>query len=295
MDKPRIPIDASALTTLHCARRYQLTCVQGYDTSSGASAWGSAFHVFLEHVGKFGNPSSTDLAPILSGIATKFNLLDEFPSLYLAASQWCAGHTIPVPITYVDSDGTRKPAVEFKFAFDLMETEEYIISLCGTMDLITLTQSGVVMVEDYKTSNYCRELDSIEAAYVHSFQLPLYMFALRKLKHLFPAHAYDISNGVIGRYRMIYKNFTPLKVRYSGIVLEWPEEKVLGILTPLIAKAISIWRLPPHTEAPQEGRALGVCHKTYCPFPTHCAADQTTAASLLAGIPRRDYNPLNFR
>lgn len=292
--KPRIPIDASALSTLHCPRRYQLTCVEGVDTSNEYSQWGSAFHVFLEHVAKFGPPENL-MAFVLSLVA-KYKMQPAVaPTLYGAALDWLsAKHTIPPAINWVDDAGQSHPAVEFKFAFDLMETEEFIISLCGTVDLITRTDEGLIILEDYKTSNYCKGLDDVEKGYMQTIQLPLYMFALRRLRHLFPAYADDIARGTVGRYRMIYQNFKPIKVRYTGIVPEWPEADLLQIITPLIRSAVETWRM--RNKAPMLGRAVGACVKLKCPFFDHCSErDEQLAAQYLTNFPRRQYNPLAFR
>lgn len=293
--KPRIPLDFSALNTLHCARRYQWTCVHGYDTSNEFSKFGSAVHIFLEDLakGKLDADIKDNPAAQLSYVqqlATKFFLPAPLVHKLLSTiSQWLHSADTKIPAPVVTSDN--KPAVEFKFAFDILETDMFIFSLCGTADLITRTDNLLVL-EDYKTSAHCKDFSKVEAAYMATMQLPLYMYAVRKLApQLFP----DLQHlPMVGRYRMIYYNMPTLKVRYTGYVEPWPDDEIEGIILAGAERMERAWRnngtcLP-------EGRALGGCVKLSCPFTDACLTNnEDFRRSILSQFPVREYNPLNFR
>lgn len=297
--KPRIPLDASAIATLHCARRYQLTCVNGCDTSNEHSSFGSACHIFLEHVAKSGG--FTDMQAVIAFVvatANKFKLSQPLTTKLLTfASDWVtARHPIPPPVHWVSpQDNTPHPAVEFKFAFDLLETPSYIISLCGTVDLITLdTETSTLVLEDYKTSNHCRDLPKVESEYEMSLQLPLYMYAVRRLLPvLFPDLQADIN--MHARYRMLYHNFTPLKVRYSQVVSPWPTDKIEAALAYYAERVAAVWNLG-QFPALEEGRCTKTCVKMSCPFAQAClTTDPAMQYQILSAIPKREYNPMEFR
>lgn len=290
--KPRIPIDFSAISTLHCPRRYQWTCVTGYDTSNEHAAFGSAVHIMLEQIAK-GTLTIANTMDVVMATGNRFQLPPpSIGKLVLIASQFLTSESIPAPARLA----TGAPAVEFKFAFDWLETDEFIFVLCGTIDLVTVTSAGYVMLEDYKTSNHCRDLDKVEAGYLASVQLPIYMFALRHLAHLFDGPTQvAIDTGLMGRYRMIYHNFTPPKVRYTSPVAAWADADLTALLVPMAERMYRVWRTAPDLWPP-EGRAVGACQKLSCPFSDACLApDEHYRTGILASFKRRAYNPLEFR
>lgn len=293
--KPRIPLDFSAISTLHCARRYQWTCVTGYDTSNDYSKFGSAVHIFLEDLAKGKLPADIRDNPAsqldyVQQLANKFTLSAPLLNKLLSTiTQWlhAADTKIPTPVT--TSEG--KLAVEFKFAFDILETANFIFSLCGTTDLVTRTDN-LLILEDYKTCAQCKDFATVEAGYMATMQLPLYMYAIRKLAPtLFP----DLAHlSIMGRYRMIYYNLPAIKVRYTSYVEPWPDEEIEGVLLNAVERMERAW-LKDGTCLP-EGRAIGGCAKLKCPFIDACLTQNDNFRSTILGqFPIREYNPLNFR
>lgn len=281
-------IDYSALRTLGCARKYQLTCLQGLDTSSKDTNWGSAFHKYAEARQR----GCLDPAHVLAFQCGNAYELDdrELTKLLSVVMTWEAQVKLVEPVRDLD----RNPLIEWKFSFPYLTTEKYRIVLCGTVDLI-YTQNDWLIFRDYKTTAKASGLDNQLAEYMASFQIPFYLYALQyHLAHLLEPGAGELAAAgrLHGVYQMIYKSFTPAKITNSAPVIAWSKDHIESVLHTLIAQAIQIADL---TElAPATGTATGVCKN--CSFFHICLArDHEKQTNLLNLFKRRVYNPMEFR
>lgn len=281
-------IDFSALRTLGCERKYQLTCLQGLDTSSKATNFGSAFHKYAEARQR----GCQDPAPVLVvQCAQPYSLDDrETTRLLSTAMVWDQRAAYVEPVRDID----RNPLVEWKFSFPYLTTPCYRIVLCGTVDLVYI-ENDWIQFRDYKTTAKATGLDSQLAEYESSFQIPFYLYALQHhLAHLLEPRAHELltSGRLSGHYQMIYHSFTPAKVADSSPVLPWTKEAIESVLHPLIANAIKIADYP-HL-APPTGMATGVCKN--CDYLPACRTKDTERQmNMLNLYPRRVYNPMEFR
>ena len=283
-----ILIDYSALRTLGCARKYQLTCLQGLDTSSKDTNWGSAFHKYAEARQR----GCLDPAHILAfACGNAYELSDRDLTQLLAVAQtWESNTKLVTPVRDTD----RNPLVEWKFSFPYLTTDKYRVILCGTVDLI-YQHNNWISFRDYKTTAKATGLDDQLAEYMASFQLPLYLYALQyHLAHLLepPAAELVAAGRLHGYYQMVYKSFTPARIKDSAPVLPWSRDRIEEVLHNLIAHAIHIADLT--TLAPATGTATGACKN--CPFFHICLTrDEERQTNQLKLFKRRVYNPMEFR
>ena len=281
-------IDFSALRTLGCQRKYQLTCLQGLDTSSQDTAWGSAFHKYAEARQRGCNDPAHEL---VFACAKGFNLDDRELTRLLTTAQTWEAKVKPVEPA---RDTDRNPLVEWKFSFPYMTVNQYRIVLCGTVDLIYMANDWLLF-RDYKTTAKASGLDQQLAEYMSSFQIPFYLYCIQHhLAHLLEPEAADLAAAgrINGYYQMVYKSFTPAKISDSSPVLAWPREEIEAVLHPLIAQAVQIADY--QTLAPASGTATGVCKN--CSFFHVCLTKiPERRENLLAAFPRRVYNPMEFR
>lgn len=281
-------IDFSALSTLVCGRRYQLTCVRGFDSSSPDTNFGSAFHRFAELRGK---GDKTPVIELCTQISAEFSV--EPGKLLMLCAQFDSKFKFPEILT--DKDG--KPLVEWKFAQRIGTLRGYNIVLCGTVDLLSMNKSNLV-ITDYKTTAATgNAAERIVGEYVTSFQLPFYIFMLHKYLWQYlpePLSGAASSLSIAGQYLMAYHSLTPAKFEYTAPItlhanaLHSYEE----LLFNLINKAIDI-----HERAalyPPEGMMYKVCPK--CPFNHLCIMkDEERLLNVLNTYPTKQYDPTNFR
>lgn len=190
-----IYLDNSALSLLHCHRKFQLTVLKGLTTPANPIAdFGSAFHKGMELLDKGLPPleAVNSLLELLPPSVDKVKLL-KLLTLFKTST------TVPPPITISNA-----PAIEFKFKFLYRTTNGISIYLTGTIDRIHIDSTkDLLIVADYKTSAGATDymIAKTKKEYATAFQLPFYIFCLHQLAQLgmLPAAIKEYLDA--GRYR----------------------------------------------------------------------------------------------
>ncbi len=293
----KLLLDNSALSILHCQRKFQLTVIQGLrpDEAEEATATGSAGHTLLEHLDKGSN-----IDDALSIMVAKHGSKDQ-DKILMAASMYRGANRMPPPIEINGS-----PAIEYKFSFHYGSfirsdsSERIEVDLCGTIDRIYLDSDRDQLVfVDYKWSAAVlpAHRDRIMDSYDLAFQLPFYVHAMLS-SGTFPAEymAYLIE----GRYRVelhfVFFNANPpitkrrIRVAFRDDFLR---REVPLIINSKIEEALKIATMT--NSAPHDGMLVySAC--TYCHFKTACLEmGSEKEVEYLSRIPRRIYNPMEFR
>jgi hypothetical protein len=293
----KLLLDNSALSLLHCQRKFQLTVVQGLrpDEAEEATATGSAGHTFLEHMDK---GASVDDA--LSLMVAKHGSKDQ-DKILMAASMYRGANRMPPAITI---NGALAIEHKFKFhygSFIRPESSERIeVDLCGTIDRIYIdAERDQLVFVDYKWSAAVlpAHRDRIMDSYDLSFQLPFYVHAMMS-SGTFPAEymAYLLDGHYRVELHFVFFNCDPpitkrrIRVAFSD---DFIKREVPFIINGKVEEAIKIALMK--DSAPHDGMLVyNAC--TYCHFKMACLEmGSEKEVEYLSRIPRRIYNPMEFR
>ncbi len=291
-------IDNSALSTLACKRRFQLTVIEGIDANSSNPIirFGSAFHTVVEHLNK-----SPDLAAAMKIGQEKYPDIDH-SKLLMTTHLFVASTKLPPPITL--SDGT--PAVEVKFKFhygDFLTTQGQAlrIYLAGTIDRIYYDpKADRLVILDYKTSPIATDsgIQTKKQDYELSFQLPFYTFALSKCGIL-PAEwqRYIVERKYRTEISLVFYEARPPKfvtVARGAFNDDFLFREVPFIINQHIRDIVAIAELG-KAPAPHDGMTVYNACK-YCSYRPGCLHMGTyQEEEFLSRFGKRIYNPLAFR
>jgi hypothetical protein len=291
-----LKLDNSALSTLHCKRRYQLTCIQGIDPGGSKDTdLGSAGHTLLEHLDK-----GEDIDKALEIMVATHGSKDQSKVL-MAASMYRGATRLPPAVII---KGT--PAIEYKFSFEYgtfirSEVSERItVLLQGTIDRIYIDNKlDQLVIHDYKWSGAYKEdhQNNIMEGYDLAFQLPFYAFCLLNMPD-FPEEYKEYIRS--GNYRVelhfIFFNTDPPRTRKKAR-MAFRESFLLGevplLINTKIQEAINVAVLK--DSAVHDGMLVyGACKG--CPFKIACLEmGSEKEIDYLSRFPRREYDPMSFR
>ena len=288
-----IYLNNSAISTLSCARRYQLTCLEGIDIPpSKELVFGSACHRAFELL-----DTRKDLQwhEVITAVEEEYELVgnDKLRNVILAFLAW--RKELPPP---ADIDG--KPFVEFKFNVpytDIPLPPNTTMSICGTIDRGFFDKSGNLVLLDYKTAGSVKYNDVLRE-YALKFQLRFYFWALHKYHETLnlPPLIKDAIKS--GKFRVQYLGIfhslpTPLfklasPQYYNRLIVD----EVDSIVKFKAREAIGIALTEGH--AYRDGMTNGACK--YCDFNTVCIMnDETREDEVLRQFSRKPYDPMKFR
>lgn len=173
-----ILIDSSILTKTNCEMAYYYRAIASLtEPSSSEAQLGSCLHRFIEkHQRGIMTAAPEAMAEYGSHQA-------EAAMLQYAMASFMAFTDDP-PLTLTDG----KPAVEVKFKVEhkriVRGDKEYVIYLCGTIDLISLV-NGFLNIKDYKTTRGGWDRTAWFAKHDLSSQMLFYTYCVRKYGHVF--------------------------------------------------------------------------------------------------------------
>lgn len=295
----RLLIDNSALGTLSCERKFQLTVIQGHKPEASESInLGSAGHTFMEEQDKGHNvDESMEIA------VTKHGKFDQ--KKVLMAARMYRSVARPSPAVLINGI----PAIEFKFNlpygnFINPDTNELIeIRLLGTIDRIEYdSERDQVVIKDYKWSGAFNQShrENIMDAADTSFQLPFYYHALLLMGRLGMLPADLVEYLESGKYRaelhyIFYSCEPPIikKRQRASFRHDFVTKMIPAIIHNKIHKIVSI--AGSKSAAVLDGLLVyGLCNK--CPFNIACMDHGTEKETeYLSRIPRVEYDPMTFR
>lgn len=287
-------LDNSAISLLHCKRRFQLTVIEGKRSIPNEIAnTGNAIHVMLELLDK---GHSVDDA--IATIRERYPDVDH-AKVISTITLYKSLNKLPPPL-----DLDNGPAIEVKFHHPYVSVDTasgaVSVDLQGTIDRIHIDPiTDTLVIMDYKSGVASTDYQIAKSIseYDLSFQLPFYVHAL-KVSGILPAVYKPYLNE--HRYRteihfLFYNNKPPIFKRRS-----WPafnsdflDREVPYIINNKIAEAIAVAQLD--VPAPHDGmnvyKACG-----YCPFKPACLSMGTSREEeFLSQFEVTPYAPLSFR
>lgn len=290
----KLILDNSALSLLHCKRKFQLTVLQGLAKSEEESkATGSAFHTLQEHLDKGASVDEACAATAAKHSDISIEVPLRAVTLYRAATK------LPPALTIAGA-----PAIEHKFFFKYGDfltpnsSSPIEVYLCGTIDRIYL-DGDILVFLDYKASAAVQPAhqERIMDSYLMAFQLPFYIWAMYQSGTL-PA---ELTEHIkTGRYRselhFIFYNAEPPRIRKqrrSSFPYEFLFQEVPHIVNTKIRQAIEISSIP--SAAPRDGmNVYNAC--SYCQFKPACMEVGTEKEiEYLSRFPVKHYDPMSFR
>jgi len=186
-------LDASAIkAAAGCMRKLYWLVVKGYSGRGiyNDVAYGSAFHIFKDTLKKTLDPNKACdeaykyLKQAIKSDYFRIRPKKEFMDLaHLAETcqayieRFGVMHEKDTFQSLVDSDNTAI-IVERKFQIPLLETDNYIIFLCGTIDDIGKFSNGIYAIADEKVTSYW-DKEKFFRPFKLSTQLITYAWALR--------------------------------------------------------------------------------------------------------------------
>lgn len=289
-----INLDNSALSTLSCRRKFQLTVLEGLvnPIPDKAIETGNTAHKVLEDV---------DLGlSIDDAIAKNENINVDPLTIRKIITFFVATNKLPPPIVMTDG----KPAVEVKFKYHygkylLPNGDSIDVNLSGTIDRIHVENDRLI-ITDYKTaadgSEYLQ--DKKKESYRLSFQLPFYIFALLK-SGILPAEYETLlrERKYSAQFILMFYNNNPprfVRVPFSAYPDYFIHNEVPYIINTKIAAAIEVMKLK-NEPAPHDGMTVyKACE--YCDFRPACLhMGEARGAEYLERFSRRVYDPMTFR
>ena len=290
-------LDNSALSLLHCKRRFQLTVLDGKRSIDNAIAsMGSAVHIMLEHLDKGSSVEDT-----LEVIRTRYPEGVDIPKVLSTVTLYKASTKLPPPIVLQDNH----PAVEIKFSFPygrvLTPSNVPIdVSLVGTIDRIHIDPpTDTLVILDYKTGVAATDYQVTKSmsSYDLSFQLPFYVHALKQ-SSILPAIYKDYLENHKYRteFHFLFYNTNPptFKRRFRpAFNSDFIDREVPTVINARIREAIEVAQLT--TPAVHDGmNVYGAC--SYCPFKPGCLSLGTEQEiEFLSRFEVKPYDPLSFR
>lgn len=287
-----INLDNSALSTLSCRRKFQLTVLEGLVSplEDKPQAIGNATHKVIE---------SVDLGSSLDDAITEHTGNVDPLTLRKITTFFLATNKLPPAIIIND-----KPAVEVKFKYHygkylLPDGKEVNVYLSGTIDRIHVENDRLI-ITDYKTaadgSEYLQ--DKKKESYRLSFQLPFYVFALLK-SGILPAEYEALlkDRQYSSQFILMFYNNNPpryVKVPFAAYPDYFIHNEVPYIINTKIAQAIQVAQLK-NEPAPHDGMTVyKACE--YCDFRPACLhMGEAKGAEYLERFNRRIYDPMTFR
>jgi len=293
-----ILLDNSAISTLSCRRKFQLTVLEGLTSPirDKSLSFGDAVHKVFEGVDK-----GQDLDYAITANESNVDPL----TLRRTTTFFHATQHLPPPISIKDKDsGELKPAVELKFKYHygkyLTESHKSIdVYLCGTIDRIYIEHNKLVIL-DYKTAADGSEYqqDKKVQSYSLTFQLPFYIYALLR-SGILPAEYEELIKT--RNYRttifLIFYNSNPpryVPVNFAPYPDYFLYNEVPYIINAKVAEAIKVAELK-NDPAPHDGMTVyKACE--YCQFRPACLHMGTEKETeYLERFQKRIYNPMEFR
>lgn len=292
----KLQLDNSALSTLVCDRRFELTVLDGLHTlSDREAAFGDAYHKCLEHLDKGVEPVT-----VVNKVFADAPSVDK-TRLLKTLVQFKLSHKFP-PALVING----APMIEYKFSFPyttrtLANGENLFINLAGTMDRSYIDpDNDQLVILDYKTSVVATDylIAKTKSEYEMAFQLPFYTYAA--YHGIFPAEykAYIDAR----RYRTeLHIAFYNAALPFHKIVRPAFNEYYFNVIIPqVIENRINhivniITSKPASVAAAYTGfNIYGACRT--CQFRPACqVAGTSREQELLSRYNRREYNPMNFR
>jgi hypothetical protein len=281
--KTDLMLNATALSRLACDRRYQVQCLWGYDIPSSPEAgFGSEFHKFAEYLEANERSPEIDLVEYF----TKVN-----PSQDKSLMKLCHYYSQVNPFK-----GIPPLALEYKFAFPYLETSDYRIILCGTIDRIDM-EDGNVRIIDRKTSRETKIQDVLSRYELH-IQIPFYQWIVSNFLTDFLSEKAQTAirkNRIIGQYHGIFLSFNPVKFELGKIIaLTYDMEKDINNMISLAAaRMIELHKLG-STLATPTGMAHQACR--YCLLNNLCITrNHRDILRFLEGLTPKPYDPRTWR
>lgn len=286
-------LDNSAISLLHCKRRFQLTVIEGKQTLSNEIAdHGNAIHVMLEFLDKGHSVEQT-----IAHVREKYPNVNH-GKVISVVTMYKTLNKLPPPLTLASG----APAVEVKFdhPYTSVSTPAGLINinLTGTIDRIHMDKDTLVIM-DYKSgvASTDYQITKSIAGYDLTFQLPFYLYAA-KLSGILPAEYRTLIHEHQYRTEIhcLYYNASPPVTRkkiFPPYPSDFIDREVPYIIDAKIKEAIEIASLD--IPAPHDGmNVYGAC--SYCPYKAACLSMGTAReAEYLASFESKPYNPLEFR
>jgi len=191
MEQTIIYLDASSLQTMHCARKHQLTCLEGWQSKTQSTLsmdFGSRMHSFRHKMlTEAWEPGSFKSIKTMAEEVHAWNpnltverkdkryLTKGFLMSTFVAYERYVWDEKPFQVLRIANG---KPASELTFAFTFYETAELKVVICGTIDSICKTPQGPIIC-DMKTTAMCRNPWDYFAGYECHTQMLFYIVMLR--------------------------------------------------------------------------------------------------------------------
>jgi len=284
-----IYLNASALKTLACPRRWNFTVKQGLVPRKALTnfAFGHAIHGHNEAVVR-GTPPAQAIMTAMQHKGVDQSEVAKIMPLCMAF--------VP-PSNIVQTD--RGPAVELYFEHEhsrrVIDGEEVRIVNCGTLDCLRLDNSGWLNIIDYKTTRLVTP-DSAFARYDNDVQFRYYDWAVWKFGFEFlplPIHNLARDGKLTSVVCCGFMNARPPAWKY-GPVMQFSEEQRTEFDSMIERLADGIYKWWQVDDPPKTGWVNNSCKD--CDFTSLCNNSGDRAAQYLELLfDRREYNPSKFR
>ena len=308
MNKQTINIDASSLSQSSCLLSWYRTVYLGYrePATSSAIVYGQAVHKYIDSMFKYRGDlkkSREEMQKVFNRpkhSSSKKAHLDSFDHCYIVAyNLW---------EDFVSKDTSMdvlllphgEPATECTFSFPFIETDKYVVNLCGTMDTIGKIKDGVYVIRDFKTTSLWDVKGYLES-YAMSAQLRFYALALRLMSEHYPDSMLgQVGKGPIGaRIDAIFLKpaASDVKVVSSSVFIF--RDQQIEEFRAMLVKQINrlLVHLDEETLPDREGIINGTCQKVYgpCKYINVCSAPAEVREVMLdRDFIKKPYNPLTF-
>lgn len=284
-----IYLNASALKTLACPRRWYFTVRQGLVPKKALTnfAFGHAVHGYNEAVVR-GTPPAQAIMTAMGHKGVDQSEVAKIMPL-------CMSFTPPTNVVMTEHG----PAVELYFEHEhsrrIINDEEVRIVNCGTLDLIRRDNAGWVNIVDYKTTRLVTP-DSAFARYDNDVQFRYYDWAVWKFGYEFlPLDVHNLArDGKLASCVCVgFMNARPPCWKY-GKMMQFSvaqREEFDGMMNLLAEGIYKWWQVE---DPPKTGWVNNACKD--CDFTSLCDNEDSIAAQYLELLfERREYNPSKFR
>lgn len=301
--KKEIMLDASALRRSGCGLALKRLVIQGYRDLMpwNDTLYGTSFHKFVSLMHTTGGDFSKAMPEAIKTfsqpcmIRKKHLTVNHLTNTCIDYWEWFQKNdTFEVMIV----DG--KPLVEVQFKVKILETDEYIVWLVGTIDKVGKIKNGTYCFGDYKTTSSWDQITYF-SYYWLSTQMLTYYYGLLKTAQEHPTG--PLGPFATGRFSyfidaLFLSSAKKTEFKRSDIEPMDPA-KIQEYESLLMNKAKRLIELASTDEEPiREGIITGSCleGKFQCPFYVSCAAvDKVAGAHLLKrDFIKKPYDPFNF-
>lgn len=313
-----VNIDASSLSSLNCFRRYWNKFVLGYRPEGlyiNDIEFGSAWHIFRNVLAKEQDEGKAVASGLLYFKARreqgmifkekKEHLNEEYLTwLFMKYLQLYGKEKSFGKYEYLRSPVDNQPLVEQSFSIKIYENDACIIYLCGTQDEWVIHPAGYVIIGDDKTTSQW-DIKKHLRSFAMKPQLRFYRLAVTLLSEQPGGEWFKeilATKRVMCRINGIFLKTDKDKTEFHhSEPIPFEEEDLqkfrIGLKNLAEHIATGLLHSPEHPQDP-EGIINDTCNGAYgspCEFFNMCRMREDIYTRMLANVPRRAYEPLNFR